>query len=106
VHRILAGLIAVLLAGAIAAAIVKNNNSNPVVLGPTPGPSQTYTYPGLPPTAPPSETPIIPDTSAPTPSPTKLANTGEGSFGGAALIVIGLALAGGVAVVRTSARRA
>ena len=104
-HRILAGLIAVLLAGAIGAAILKNNSSNPVVLGtPSPSPSQTYTFPGLPPTAPPSETPIVPETSSPTPTATSLANTGDGTMTGAALVMLGLALAGGVVIYRVSRR--
>jgi len=105
VHRILAGLIAVLLAAGIGSAIVKSRSSNPVVLStPTPSPSQTYTFPGPVPTVTPSETPIIPDTSSPTPTPTSLANTGDGSFAFPAGVMLALSLAGGVAILR--ARRA
>ena len=104
-HRVLAGLIAVVLAAGIGSAIVKSNNSKPVVLGPTPSPSQTYTFPGLPPTVAPTDTPIVPDTSSPTPTPTSLANTGDGSFAFPAVVMLALALAGGLAVYR-GARRA
>jgi LPXTG-motif cell wall-anchored protein len=107
VHRILAGLIAVLLAGAVATAIVKNSNeSTPLVVG-TPTPTQTYTYEGPPPTVPlESETPIIPPTESPTVSPTStlkgLPNTGSSSTVSLALLMLGLGLGGGLAVRRAA----
>jgi hypothetical protein len=96
-------LIAVLLAAAIGSAIVKGGNSKPVVLA-TPTPAQTYTYSGLPPTATPSETPIIPLGPTPTPTVEQLARTGSSSFTSAAALMLGLAFAGGVAVLRASRR--
>ena len=102
-HRILAGLIAVVLAAGIATAILKHGNSKPVVLG-TPTPAQTYTFPGLPPTATPSETPVIPPTESPKASPTALAGTGSGSTAGPAVMILSLAFLGGLVVLRTSRR--
>ena len=103
-HRVLAVVIALLIAGAVSAAIVKGGGTNPVVIS-TPTPTQTYTYDGLPPTLSPTETPIIP-ASEPAASPTEkqLARTGARSMTGAALLTIGLALASGVAVRRTAGR--
>jgi len=104
VHRILASLIALLLAGAVATAIVKNNNeSAPVVLS-TPTPTQTYTFAGPPPTvATESETPVVPPTDvSPTQTMKGLPNTGSSSPVAAALVMLGLGIGGGIAVRRAA----
>jgi len=105
VHRVLAVVIALVLGGAVAAAIVKNNNeSKPLVLS-SPTPTQTYTFAGPPPTAPTeSGTPVVPNYEAPTASPTRnsLAGTGVSSTAAAAVLMLGIALAGGLVVRRAS----
>ena len=107
-HRILAGLIAVLLAAAVATAIVKKDDEKaPLVIG-SPTPTQTYTFNGPPPTVPTeSETPIIPPTESVSPTSTMkgLPNTGSTSAVAPALVMLVLALGGGFAV-RRSARGA
>jgi len=104
VHRLLAVVIALLLGGAVAAAIVKDKGSTPVVIS-SPSPEQTYTFPGPVPTAASSETPVIPaDTASATPTVDSLANTGGGSIAPAAALTLLVTAAGGVAVLRTSRR--
>ena len=99
----LAGLIAVLLAGAIATAIVKNENeTTPVVIG-SPTPTQTYTYNGPLPTVPmESDTPIVPPSASPTRTVKGLPNTGSTSSFALALVMLTLALGGGLAVRRSA----
>ena len=102
-HRVLAGLIAVLLAGAISTAIVKKDDEKaPVVIG-TPTPTQTYTFNGPPPTVPmESETPVVPPSASPTKTVKGLPNTGSTSTVALALLMLGLALGGGLAVRRAA----
>jgi hypothetical protein len=103
VQRLLAVVIALLIAGGIAAAIVKGG-SDKVVAEPTP--TQTYTYPGVPPTvgATDTEEPVIPSSETPEPSPTstRLAGTGSRSMTGAAVVMLGLALCAGTIIARTA----
>jgi hypothetical protein len=104
----LAVLIALLLGAGVVAAVVKSGDEpTPVVL---PTPTQTFTFDGPPPTTPSTESPIVPtETEEPMASPTEtmrvLPRTGGGSFAPAALLTLGIALAGGLAV-RRSARQA
>ena len=106
-HRFLAVVIALLLAGGLAAAIVKNDRTTkPEVLATSsPSPSQTYTYDGLPPTVA-SETPIVTPTETPAVAGTEtqgeLARTGSTSTVTAAALMLCMALVGGLAVRRAA----
>jgi LPXTG-motif cell wall-anchored protein len=106
-HRILAGLIAVILAAAVGVAIVRiDEEATPSAQGTGgPTPKQTYTFNGPPPTVPTeTETPIVPASTGPDASPTEtvgsLANTGSSSTTAIALTMLALALAAGTLVRR------
>jgi len=101
-HRFMAVLIVALLGAAVVVAVVRGprNAAQPLVLPTTtPAPKQTYTYFGLPPTAPPSETPIIPQASHSVKAD-HLAGTGAGSMTSLAVIILAIAGAGAVAIRR------
>jgi LPXTG-motif cell wall-anchored protein len=108
-HRILAGLIAVALAAAVGVAIVRGTeDTTPIVQGTdSPTPKQTYTFNGPPPTVPmETETPIIPPTEEPTVAPTetmdRLPNTGSGTSGRIAVLMLALGLGAGLLVRRAA----
>ena len=109
-HRVLAALIAVVLAGAVGVAIVRSTeDTTPVVQGTeSPSPKQTYTFNGPPPTVPlETETPIVPSTTEPTASTTetveRLPNSGSGTSARIGLVMLMLGLGAGV-FVRHAAR--
>ncbi|MGH2727323.1 MAG: hypothetical protein ACRDKS_10175 [Actinomycetota bacterium] len=110
-QRLLAVAIFGLLVAALVAVVVKGPSDEPraIAPGPTqssPEPTETFTFPGLPP----SETPLFPTESetaaGPEVSPSdELPRTGAGSLLWPALMALGLAVVAGV-VIQRSARRA
>ena len=108
-HRILAGLIAVVLAAAVGVAINRSNDeTKPLVQTPTdsPTPKQTFTFNGPPPTVPlETETPIVPPTepaASPTETVDRLPNTGSGTTWRVAVLMLILGLGAGVLVRRAA----
>jgi hypothetical protein len=106
-HRVLAVLIVLLLAGGVVAAVVKSGEEGRPVVQPTfsGSPSQSPFTSGAKPAETMSETPSeAPSESAseePSASPSELARTGGGSLVPPAFVSLGIALVAGLAIART-----